>query len=206
MKRPRCAPTSPISPNYVHRPIILSEKQASECQRSLILFPFAFHHCFDGLENATLTTRGESPAGAGIAGSSALTIAVCGALARFTGQSGDADALLQVAMNVECQAIRVPTGVQDYRPALYGGVAAIELRVEGIKRVGIDVDAAELEELRAKIQASYEEQTDVRYAAARLWVDKILDPAETRDALLFAHRIATRHDDGREFRTGVLQV
>jgi D-glycero-alpha-D-manno-heptose-7-phosphate kinase len=98
-----------------------------------------------GLENATLTTRGESPAGAGIAGSSALTIAVCGALARWSGQSGDADALLQVAMNVECQAIRVPTGVQDYRPALYGGVAAIELRVEGIKRVGIDVDAAELE-------------------------------------------------------------
>ena len=36
------------------------------------------------LENATLTTRGESPAGAGIAGSSALTIAVCGALARWT--------------------------------------------------------------------------------------------------------------------------
>ena len=48
-------------------------------------------------------------------------------------------------MNVECQAIRVPTGVQDYRPALYGGVAAIELRVEGIKRVGIDVDTTELE-------------------------------------------------------------
>jgi D-glycero-alpha-D-manno-heptose-7-phosphate kinase len=97
------------------------------------------------LENATLTTRGESPAGAGIAGSSALTIAVCGALARWHGHSGDADALLQVAMNVECQAIRVPTGVQDYRPALYGGVAAIELRVEGIKRVGIDVDTTELE-------------------------------------------------------------
>jgi D-glycero-alpha-D-manno-heptose-7-phosphate kinase len=98
-----------------------------------------------GLENATLTTRGESPAGAGIAGSSALTIAVCGALAQWTGQCSDADALLQVAMNVECQAIRVPTGVQDYRPALYGGVAAIELRVEGIRRVGIDVDATELE-------------------------------------------------------------
>src|SRR5206468_7961384 len=40
-----------------------------------------------GLENATLTTRGESPAGAGIAGSSALTIAVCGALARWNGRS-----------------------------------------------------------------------------------------------------------------------
>jgi len=98
------------------------------------------------LENATLTTRGESPAGAGIAGSSALTIAVCGALARWTGASCEAEHLLQVAMNVECQTIRVPTGVQDYRPALYGGIAAIELRVDGIKRVGLSVDPAELEQ------------------------------------------------------------
>jgi D-glycero-alpha-D-manno-heptose-7-phosphate kinase len=97
------------------------------------------------LDGATLTTRGESPAGAGIAGSSALTIAACGALARWTGSSTDADHLLQVAMNVECQALRVPAGVQDYRPALYGGVAAIELRVEGIHRVGLKVDAHELE-------------------------------------------------------------
>jgi D-glycero-alpha-D-manno-heptose-7-phosphate kinase len=97
------------------------------------------------LENATLTTRGESPAGAGIAGSSALTIAVCGALARWTNASSDPEDILQVAMNVECQAIRVPTGVQDYRPALYGGIAAIELRVDGIKRVALDVDPKELE-------------------------------------------------------------
>jgi D-glycero-alpha-D-manno-heptose-7-phosphate kinase len=97
------------------------------------------------LENATLTTRGESPAGAGIAGSSALTIAVCGALARWTNASPDPEDILQVAMNVECQAIRVPTGVQDYRPALYGGIAAIELRVDGIKRVALDVDPKELE-------------------------------------------------------------
>jgi D-glycero-alpha-D-manno-heptose-7-phosphate kinase len=97
------------------------------------------------LENATLTTRGESPAGAGIAGSSALTIAVCGALARWTGASCDAGELLQIAMNCECQTIKVPTGVQDYRPALYGGVAAIELGVGGIKRVGLDVDPRELE-------------------------------------------------------------
>ncbi len=97
------------------------------------------------LENATLTTRGESPAGAGIAGSSALTIATCGALARFTGASLAPEDLLQVAMNVECQTIRVPTGVQDYRPALYGGVAAIDLGVAGIRRVGLEVDPRELE-------------------------------------------------------------
>ena len=57
----------------------------------------------------------------------------------------EADHLLQVAMNVECQTIKVPTGVQDYRPALYGGVAAIELRTDGIRRVALDVDPRELE-------------------------------------------------------------
>jgi len=97
------------------------------------------------LQNATLTTRGESPAGAGIAGSSALVIAVCGALARWTKASEDPEDLLRVAMNVECQTIKVPTGVQDYRPALYGGIASIELGVDGIHRVGIDIDPHELE-------------------------------------------------------------
>src|SRR5215470_17293744 len=98
------------------------------------------------LENATLVTRGESPAGAGIAGSSALTIATCGALAAWSGTTLDDDGLLQTAMNIECQTIHVPTGVQDYRPALYGGVAAIELRVDRIARVGLSVDPKALED------------------------------------------------------------
>ena len=97
------------------------------------------------LENAVLTTRGESPAGAGIAGSSALTIAICGALARWTGSDENPQHLLQVAMNVECQTIGVPTGVQDYRPALYGGIASIELGAAGVRRTVIDVDPRELE-------------------------------------------------------------
>jgi D-glycero-alpha-D-manno-heptose-7-phosphate kinase len=97
------------------------------------------------LENATLTTRGQSPAGAGIAGSSALAIALSGALTRWNNSSLDPEELLLTAMNVECRAIRVPAGVQDFRPALYGGIAAIELRPEAIKRVAIDVDPRELE-------------------------------------------------------------
>jgi D-glycero-alpha-D-manno-heptose-7-phosphate kinase len=97
------------------------------------------------LDNATVTTRGESPAGAGIAGSSALTIALCGAMATRTGASTGPEDLLRVAKNVECQTIRVPTGVQDYRPALYGGIAAVELRVDGVRRVELSVDPQELE-------------------------------------------------------------
>lgn len=97
------------------------------------------------LTDTSVVTRGESPAGAGIAGSSALTIALCGALARWTGASENAEQLLRVAMNVECQTIKVPTGVQDYRPALYGGVAAVELNADGVHRVGLDVDTHELQ-------------------------------------------------------------
>lgn len=96
-------------------------------------------------DNLTLRTRGESPAGAGIAGSSALNVAVCGALAEWAGMAIDAEQLLTIAMNVEAQVINVPTGVQDYRPAFYGGVAAIELRPDGVKRIAIDIDVRELQ-------------------------------------------------------------
>lgn len=96
------------------------------------------------------------------------------------------------------------------RYAVMGGDQAastlLEIQVQALKRAGHEPDAAELAELKTKVQASYEEQTDVRYAAARLWVDRILDPAETRSALLVALAVATRYDDGRAFRTGVLQV
>ena len=99
-----------------------------------------------GVRGVTIRTRGESPAGAGIAGSSALNIAACGALARWTGLDAGPDALFETAKNVEAQAIKVPTGLQDYRPALYGGIAALELGVHGATRVGLSVDASELQE------------------------------------------------------------
>jgi D-glycero-alpha-D-manno-heptose-7-phosphate kinase len=96
----------------------------------------------DGLE---LHTRSESPVGAGIAGSSALNIAICGALVAWSGRPrSDAD-IMQIAMNVEAQAIDVPTGVQDYRPALHGGISAVELGVDGVRRTVLPVDARELE-------------------------------------------------------------
>ena len=100
------------------------------------------HFQVEGLE---LRTRSESPVGAGIAGSSALNIAVCGALMAWTESMLTDDELLHIAMNVEAQAIDVPTGVQDYRPALYGGISAVELGVSGVRRVAIPASVAELE-------------------------------------------------------------
>jgi D-glycero-alpha-D-manno-heptose-7-phosphate kinase len=95
--------------------------------------------------NLTLQTRGESPAGAGIAGSSALNVAVCGALARWSGQHLDGESLLAIAQNVEAQVINVPTGLQDYRPAYYGGIAAVELTPRGVTRVALPIDPVELQ-------------------------------------------------------------
>ena len=99
-----------------------------------------------GAHSLTMRTRGESPAGAGIAGSSALNVAVCGALATWAGTSIDPEQLLTTAMNVEAQAIGVPTGLQDYRPAMYGGIAALELGAHGLRRVVLDIDPRELEQ------------------------------------------------------------
>jgi D-glycero-alpha-D-manno-heptose-7-phosphate kinase len=96
-------------------------------------------------ENLTLKTRGESPAGAGIAGSSALNVAVCGALARWRGEELEGEALLTIAQNVEAQVINVPTGLQDYRPAYYGGIAALELTPRAATRVALDIDSVELQ-------------------------------------------------------------
>ena len=112
-------------------------------RRELRLLSLLVH--FFEVSGITLTTSCESPAGAGIAGSSALNVAVCAALADWTRIHYEPEALLQVAMNVEAQTIAVPTGLQDYRPALYGGVAALELGVAGITRVPLDVDRSELE-------------------------------------------------------------
>jgi acetyl-CoA carboxylase carboxyltransferase component len=60
--------------------------------------------------------------------------------------------------------------------------------------------------LKEQIVSSYEEQTDIRYAAARGWVDEIIEPADTRAALITALEVATRHAEDEPFRTGVLQV
>jgi D-glycero-alpha-D-manno-heptose-7-phosphate kinase len=98
-----------------------------------------------GARGIRLTTRGESPAGAGIAGSSALNVAICGALAAYTRQEFDDESLLDIAKDVEAQVIKVPTGLQDYRPAFYGGISAVELHPGGPLRVPLDVDAHELE-------------------------------------------------------------
>ncbi len=96
-------------------------------------------------EGLLMETDSESPAGAGISGSSALMIAATAALARFTNRHLTLEQMRVIAQNVEAQIIQVPTGCQDYYPALYGGVSAIHLDADGIHReaVPVELDAME---------------------------------------------------------------
>jgi len=91
-----------------------------------------------------METHSESPAGAGISGSSALMVSTTAALAHFTGRKLDREQIRQLAQNVEAQLIRVPTGCQDYYPALFGGVSAIHLTPAGIRREALPVPPIEI--------------------------------------------------------------
>ncbi|HWQ53066.1 MAG TPA: hypothetical protein VN442_05235 [Bryobacteraceae bacterium] len=93
-----------------------------------------------------LVTDSQSPAGGGIAGSSTLIIAVSSALNKLTGAGHPPETVREISQNVEAQIIKVPTGCQDYYPALYGGVSALELTEAGIVRNALPVDPLELNE------------------------------------------------------------
>src|SRR5256714_10718834 len=96
-------------------------------------------------EGLLVETDSESPAGAGISGSSALMIATTAALARFTDRHLTLEQMRMIAQNIEAQIIAVPTGCQDYYPALYGGVSAIRLDADGIHREAVPIVPEEIE-------------------------------------------------------------
>jgi 3-methylcrotonyl-CoA carboxylase beta subunit len=82
----------------------------------------------------------------------------------------------------------------------------LEIKVKQLEREGKKLSDKDKNELRETIRATYEHQTDPRYAAARLWVDAIIDPAQTREALVWALESAALNPEVREFKTGVLQT
>ncbi len=82
----------------------------------------------------------------------------------------------------------------------------VEIRVKQLEREGKKLSEKDKKELHESIRATYEHQTDPRYAAARLWVDAIIDPAQTREALIWALEAAGLNPEVREFKTGVLQT
>jgi 3-methylcrotonyl-CoA carboxylase beta subunit len=81
-----------------------------------------------------------------------------------------------------------------------------EIKLKQLEREGKKLDEKAKKELLDSVKATYEQQTDPRYAAARLWLDAIIDPAQTRSALIWALQAAALNTEIREFKTGVLQT
>lgn len=87
-----------------------------------------------------LTTECSAPVGSGLGGSSALSIAVCGALNELCDQRYTPRQLLSITQNVETKVIRVLTGVQDYYSAMYGNLNTIHMNCEGVERELLTTD------------------------------------------------------------------
>jgi D-glycero-alpha-D-manno-heptose-7-phosphate kinase len=93
----------------------------------------------------TLTTSSEAPAGAGLGGSSAMAVAICAALDKFTGARLRRENWIHISRDAEAIVIRVPTGTQDHYPPAFGGAMAIHLEPGGERREAIGCDLAELD-------------------------------------------------------------
>jgi D-glycero-alpha-D-manno-heptose-7-phosphate kinase len=102
-------------------------------------------HFFKPTTGFHLIANSDAPAGAGLAGSSALNIACIGALNHLVGGRYPESKFITIAANVETTVIRVPAGFQDYYSALYGGMSCIHFRIDGIEREHLDVEMATLE-------------------------------------------------------------
>jgi D-glycero-alpha-D-manno-heptose-7-phosphate kinase len=93
----------------------------------------------------SLTTNSEAPAGAGIGGSSAMAVAICAALDRYTSTGRSKVDWIHISRDAEAIVIDIPTGMQDHYPPAFGGAAAIELMPGGERRVELNVNLDELE-------------------------------------------------------------
>lgn len=82
----------------------------------------------------------------------------------------------------------------------------VQIQIAAMKKKGKEVSEEEQEEIMQEIRDRYEHQTDVRYAAARLWIDGIINPIETRDKISNAIACANLNPEIPEFKTGVIQT
>ena len=90
-----------------------------------------------------------------------------------------------------------------------GGQAAgtlVDIKIKQLERGGKKLSEEEKKQLFESVKATYDEQTDPRYGAARLWIDAIIDPLQTRDVLITALEAASLNPEVPKFNVGILQT
>jgi acetyl-CoA carboxylase carboxyltransferase component len=82
----------------------------------------------------------------------------------------------------------------------------VEIKIKQLERQGRKLTEEDKKELYEGVKQTYDQQMDPRYGAARLWLDKIIDPMETRDAIIQALEAASHNPDVPKFNVGILQT
>jgi acetyl-CoA carboxylase carboxyltransferase component len=82
----------------------------------------------------------------------------------------------------------------------------VEIKIKQLERQGRKLTEEDKKELYESVKQTYDRQMDPRYGAARLWLDKIIDPMETRDAIIQALEAASHNPDVPKFNVGILQT
>ncbi len=96
------------------------------------------------------------------------------------------------------------------RYAVMGGAQAantlVGIKIKQMERSGKVLSDEEKKELFESVKSAYEHQTDPRYGAARLWIDEIIFPSETRKILVDTLEIVTMNPDLKDFNPGIIQT
>ena len=96
------------------------------------------------------------------------------------------------------------------RYAVMSGASAANtlagIRASQMERGGKVLTDEEKKALYEEIKATYDTQADVRYGAARLWVDAVIDPGRTREVLMLVLEAAALNPEVARFNPGVLQT
>jgi len=94
--------------------------------------------------------------------------------------------------------------------AVMGGAQAsnvlLDIKIGQMKKLGKEIHKDDKKKFLEEIHTRYDEQTNVLYAAARLWIDGIIDPAYTRETISYCIKLCDHNPDIRKFNVGVIQT
>jgi len=94
--------------------------------------------------------------------------------------------------------------------AVMGGSQAsnvlLDIKIGQMKKLGKEISEEDKKAFLDEIKSRYDSQTDVLYAASRLWVDEVIDPAKTREIISYSIELANNNPEMKQFNPGVIQT
>ena len=129
---------------------------------------------------------------------------------KFTVIMGNSYGAGNYAMCGKAYDPRLIVGWPTAQVAVMGGAQAakvlLQIEVASLKARGEEITAEREEELFQKIKGRYDEQTSPYYAAARLWLDAVIDPADTRTWISMGIEAASNAPAEKKYNVGILQT